>query len=160
LIGVPYQAEYDLDEAEHERATSQAELAKNDAERAKRLIATKAISEEDFDTKTRTYTSALAAVKSAKATLDVARLHLGFTEIRAPIDGSTHPNSAIPAFNFSRAFADIFRGLYFASLICDRRILRSYIHQIPRVKRNGPHLLRAFFRFPTFSRKNTRMLFN
>ena len=48
----PYQAEFDRAEAEHQRAESQAELAKNDAERAKRLIATKAISEEDFDTKT------------------------------------------------------------------------------------------------------------
>ncbi len=62
-------------------------MAKNDAERAKRLIATKAISEEDFDTKTKTYASALAAVKSAKAALDSAKLNLEFTEIRAPIDG-------------------------------------------------------------------------
>src|SRR6266702_4166497 len=63
----PYQAEYDRAEAEHQRAGSQADLAKNDAERAKRLIATKAISEEDFDTKTKIYDSALAAVNSAKA---------------------------------------------------------------------------------------------
>src|SRR6188768_3274936 len=60
----PYQADYDRAEAEHQRAASQADLAKNDAERAKRLIATKAISEEDFDTKTRSYTSALAALKA------------------------------------------------------------------------------------------------
>src|SRR6266702_6877249 len=49
----PYQAEYDRAEAEHQRAASQADLAKNDAERAKRLIATKAISEEALDTKTK-----------------------------------------------------------------------------------------------------------
>src|SRR5438128_9622842 len=66
----PYQAEYDHADAEHQRAESQADLAKNDAERATRLIATKAISQEDFDTKTKTYTSALAAVKSAKAAMD------------------------------------------------------------------------------------------
>lgn len=83
----PYQAEFDRAGADHERAESQAELAKNDADRAKRLIATKAISEEDHDTKTRTYASALATVRSAKATLDFARLNLEFTEIRAPIDG-------------------------------------------------------------------------
>src|SRR6266850_1968757 len=73
--------------AEHQRAESQADLAKSDAERAKNLIATKAISAEDFDTKTKTYTSALAAVKSAKAAMDSSRLNLEFTEIRAPIDG-------------------------------------------------------------------------
>ncbi len=83
----PYQAEYDRAEAEHERAESQADLAKSDAERAKNLIATKAISQEDFDTKTKTYTSALAAVKSAKAAMDSAKLNLEFTEIHAPIDG-------------------------------------------------------------------------
>jgi RND family efflux transporter MFP subunit len=56
----PYQAEYDRAEAEHQRAESQVDLAKSDAERAKNLIATKAISQEDFDTKTKTYTAALA----------------------------------------------------------------------------------------------------
>jgi len=83
----PYQAEYDRAEADHQRAESQADLAKSDAERARNLIATKAISAEDFDTRTKTYTSALAAVKSAKAAMDSARLNLEFTEIRAPIDG-------------------------------------------------------------------------
>ncbi|MCI0540699.1 MAG: efflux RND transporter periplasmic adaptor subunit [Verrucomicrobiales bacterium] len=85
----PYQAEFDRAEAEHERAQSQADLAKSDAERAKRLITTKAISEEDFDTKTKTYSSAMAAVKSAKAAMDAARLNLEFTEIRSPIEGRT-----------------------------------------------------------------------
>jgi len=83
----PYQAEFDRAEADHQRAESQAELAKNDAERAKRLIATRAISEEDFDTRTRTYTSVLASVKSAKAALDSATLNLEFTEVRSPITG-------------------------------------------------------------------------
>ena len=83
----PYQADFDRAEAEHQRAESQAELAKSDAERAKRLIATKAISEEDFDTKTRTYASAVAAVRSAKAALNSARLNLEFTGIRSPING-------------------------------------------------------------------------
>src|SRR6266446_755150 len=83
----PYQAEYERADADHQRAESQADLAKSDAERAKNLIATKAISAEDFDTRTKTYTSALAAVKSAKAAMDSARLNLEFTEIRAPIDG-------------------------------------------------------------------------
>jgi multidrug efflux system membrane fusion protein len=83
----PYQAEFDHADAEYQRAMSQAELAKNDFERAKRLIATKAISEEDYDTKAKTYAAGLAAVRSAKAATDAARLNLEFTEIRAPIDG-------------------------------------------------------------------------
>ena len=83
----PYQAEFDHANAEYERAVSQTDLAKNDFERAKRLIATKAISEEDYDTKSKTYTAVEAAVRSAKATLDSAKLNLEFTQIRAPIDG-------------------------------------------------------------------------
>ncbi len=83
----PYQAEFDHADAEHERAISQTELAKNDYERAKRLIATKAISEEDYDTKSKTYSAAQAAVRSAKAALNLAKLNLEFTEVHAPIDG-------------------------------------------------------------------------
>jgi len=82
-----YKAELDRAFAEHERALNQAALAKNDAERATRLIETQAISTEDFDNKTKTYASALALVKSAKATLDAAELNYEFTEIRSPIDG-------------------------------------------------------------------------
>src|SRR5206468_12767192 len=51
------------------------------------LIAIKAISEEDYDTKSKTYSAAQAAVKSAKAALNLAKLNLEFTEIHAPIDG-------------------------------------------------------------------------
>src|SRR5262245_41464192 len=83
----PYQAEFDRANAEFERAQSQAELAKSEAERAQRLITTKAISEEDLDTKTRTYASVLAAARSAKAAREAARLNLEFTEIHSPIDG-------------------------------------------------------------------------
>jgi len=83
----PYKAEFDHADAEYQRAISQTELAKNDFERAKRLIATKAISEEDYDTKSKTYTAAQAAVMSAKAATDSARLNLEFTEVRAAIDG-------------------------------------------------------------------------
>ncbi len=83
----PYLAEYDRAEAEHERALSQVELAKNDFERAKRLIATGAISEEDHDTKSKRYASAQAAVRSARATATLAKLNLDYTEIRSPING-------------------------------------------------------------------------
>jgi len=85
----PYQAEYDRAEAERQRAESQAELARSDAERAKRLIATKAISEEDFDTKTRSYAAALATLKATQAAVDSAKLNLEFTEVRSPILGRT-----------------------------------------------------------------------
>ncbi len=83
----PYQAAFDLATAEHERALAQAELAKNDFERAQRLITTKVISDEDFDTKAKFYVSAQAGARSAKAAADSAKLNLDFTRIHAPISG-------------------------------------------------------------------------
>jgi len=83
----PYKAELDRAAADYQRAQSQTELAKNDADRAQKLILTKAISTEDYDTKVKTYTSAQAAEKSAQANLDSATLNFEFTEIKAPIDG-------------------------------------------------------------------------
>ncbi len=83
----PYKADLDRAAADYQRAQSQTELAKNDADRAQKLILTKAISTEDYDTKVKTYTSAQAAEKSAQANLDSATLNFEFTEIKAPIDG-------------------------------------------------------------------------
>src|SRR2546425_5521646 len=83
----PYKADLDRAAADYERAQSQTELAKNDADRAQKPILTKAISTEDYDTKVKTYPSAQAAEKSAKATLDLATLNWEFTEIHAPIAG-------------------------------------------------------------------------
>jgi RND family efflux transporter MFP subunit len=83
----PYQAEFEHANAEYERMVSQTDLAKNDFERAKRLIVTKAISEEDYDTKAKAYATTQAAMRSAKATMDLAKLNLQFTEIRSPING-------------------------------------------------------------------------
>lgn len=83
----PYRAEYEHAEAERQRAVSQAELAKNDFNRAERLITNKAISEEDYDTKAKSFAAAQAAVRSAQAAADLAKLNVEFTEIRAPIDG-------------------------------------------------------------------------
>jgi multidrug efflux system membrane fusion protein len=83
----PYRAEFERADAEFQRAQSQSELAKNDFERARRLITTKAISEEDLDTRAKNYSTVMAAVRSAKAAADLARLNLEFTEIHAPIGG-------------------------------------------------------------------------
>ena len=71
----PYKAELDRAKADLERAESQTELAKSDADRARRLIETRAISTEDFDTKTRAYASAQAAERSFQAILASASLN-------------------------------------------------------------------------------------
>ncbi|MCX7082252.1 MAG: efflux RND transporter periplasmic adaptor subunit [Methylococcales bacterium] len=83
----PFVAQLSFAEAELERAKAKHELAKNDLERAKRLISGKAISEEEHDARTKGSQETLAAVQSATANVATAKLNLEFTKIRAPIDG-------------------------------------------------------------------------
>ncbi|MGD0946831.1 MAG: efflux RND transporter periplasmic adaptor subunit [Candidatus Binatia bacterium] len=69
----PYQAELD-------RARARFELAENDLQRAEVLRGTKAISEEEYDSRSK-------AAREAKAALEVARLDMEYTRITAPING-------------------------------------------------------------------------
>lgn len=83
----PYQAELDRVAAEVERARTAATLAAADLTRAERLVATRAISQEEFDARVAARTSAEAAVKAAEAAVAVARLNLSYTRVTSPIDG-------------------------------------------------------------------------
>lgn len=83
----PFKAQLDYAQAELERAKSRLELAKNDLARAERLFHGKAISEEELDARSKGLRESAAAVHSAQANVDTARLNLEFTEIRAPING-------------------------------------------------------------------------
>jgi RND family efflux transporter MFP subunit len=83
----PYRAIADRAKAEFERATTHAELAASEAERAQGLVASKAISAEDFEQKVKTKSEALSSVRGAEAALAAANLDLEFTEVRAPIGG-------------------------------------------------------------------------
>jgi multidrug efflux system membrane fusion protein len=83
----PYQAELDRAAAEVDRARTAAELAKADLGRAEKLLATRAMSQEEYDTRNATRVSAEAAVKAAEAAVAVARLNLSYTQVTSPIDG-------------------------------------------------------------------------
>ena len=83
----PYMAQLQQSKAELDRAKSRLELAKNDVERAQRLLKEQAISEEEYDTRSKNLVQASASVESAKATVELAQLNVEFTHIRAPISG-------------------------------------------------------------------------
>lgn len=83
----PYQAEFDRAQAEAERARTAATLAEADLVRAEKLVATRAISQEEFDARKAALVSAQAAVKAAEAAVDVTRLNLSYTRVTSPIDG-------------------------------------------------------------------------
>ncbi len=83
----PYQAELDKAQADAERAASRAKLAVSELERAQELLATRAVSQQDFEVKSAGNAEAQAAVRSAQAAVAIAKLNLEFTEIRSPITG-------------------------------------------------------------------------
>jgi len=83
----PFKAQLNYAAAELERAKSRHELAKNDLQRAENLFREKAISTEEFDSRSKGLREASGAVESAEANVYSARLNLDYCEIRAPISG-------------------------------------------------------------------------
>lgn len=83
----PYRAALAHAEAELARARAQAALAKSEVARAKKLLESRAISREEHDQAIAADAQGRAEVGAAAAALDIARLNLEFTEVRAPIAG-------------------------------------------------------------------------
>jgi RND family efflux transporter MFP subunit len=83
----PYQAERDRAAAGLAQARSQLALAKSERERATKLLGQRAISQEEYDTRTSGLEQGQANVEAAKAALDSAALNLEFTRVTAPISG-------------------------------------------------------------------------
>ncbi len=83
----PYQAELARATAELEGARTRAELAKNDFERARTLVARQAISREEFDLRGSALKESQAAIRAAEALVAEARLDVEWTRVRSPIDG-------------------------------------------------------------------------
>jgi membrane fusion protein, multidrug efflux system len=82
--------------AELEMKTAAWELAKLDVQRLKPLVATKAISQNDYDKAVTTEQEDRAAVANAKANLDQAQLNLSYTTMVAPITGAIGACSVNP----------------------------------------------------------------
>lgn len=83
----PFKTQLSYAVAELEQAKSKQELAKNELARAENLLKAKAISVEEYDARNKGLRTATAAVNSATAQVDSAKLNLEFTEVRAPING-------------------------------------------------------------------------
>ena len=82
-----YKATVERAEAELERARTRLELAASEAKRAEGLVAAKAISAEDFEQRVNTRRGVDAEVRAAAAALELAKIDLDHTEVRAPIAG-------------------------------------------------------------------------
>jgi RND family efflux transporter MFP subunit len=83
----PYVAERDRARAQLAQARAQLVLARTERDRATKLLAQHAISQEEFDTRTSGLDQGQANVEAAQAALDAAALNLDFTRVTAPISG-------------------------------------------------------------------------
>lgn len=83
----PYQAILEQARADVVRARAALDLAENDLARAERLYKSRAISEEELDSRSNQKREALASLEAAKAAVTAAELNVEFTHIKAPISG-------------------------------------------------------------------------
>jgi multidrug efflux system membrane fusion protein len=83
----PFKAEVARLRAERERALAQLKLAESYRERAERLLARNATSQEEAEQLAADATVAAAQLKSIDAALEAAELDLSFTRVTAPIAG-------------------------------------------------------------------------
>lgn len=82
-----YKAQFDLAAAAVDRAKVRVEIAESQAKRSNDLLASRAISIEEADTRNSKLAESKADLAAAEASKDNARLDLEYTEIRAPISG-------------------------------------------------------------------------
>ena len=83
----PFQAQVDNNKANVAQLQAQHTFAEQQLARSQYLIKTPAGQQQTVDQDVSNERSLAAQVASAKAQLDIAEINLGYTEIRAPIDG-------------------------------------------------------------------------
>lgn len=93
LDSKPFQAALDSATAELNQQKAILWRAEQDAERLKPLYEQKAASKKDLDAATSTVLATQAAVESAAAKVDEAKLNLGYTKITAPSKGLSSQSS-------------------------------------------------------------------
>jgi membrane fusion protein (multidrug efflux system) len=92
----PYQATVAQAQANLEQAMAQSRNASLALSRSQKLLATPAGQQSTVDAAEATALSDLAAIDAAKAQLQTAQINLGYTEIRAPIDGQISATTVNP----------------------------------------------------------------
>jgi multidrug efflux system membrane fusion protein len=83
----PYEADLKHARAQLAQVRSQLQLSKSERDRAEKLLATHAISREEYDTRVAGAEQSSANVSAAEAAVESAELNLSFTRVTAPIAG-------------------------------------------------------------------------
>lgn len=88
----PFEAAISAAKAEQVRAATNLTLAEQEWRRAKRLVAQKAMSQEELDVRSATMKARQADLEVVRAALDIAELDLEYSRITAPISGQISEN--------------------------------------------------------------------
>jgi len=88
----PFEAAISAAKAEQARAATNLTLAEQEWRRAKRLVAQKAMSQEELDVRSATMKARQADLEVVRAALDIAELDLEYSRITAPISGQISEN--------------------------------------------------------------------
>ncbi|KQU90092.1 RND transporter MFP subunit [Variovorax sp. Root318D1] len=83
----PYAAEAERAEAQVASAQARQAFSRSEQERAKRLWDQQAIAQREYDERVNASREADANLRAAQASLQSARLNLGYTQVRAPVPG-------------------------------------------------------------------------
>jgi membrane fusion protein, multidrug efflux system len=92
----PYIARLDSAKASLAKAQASLASARALAERYKVLVASNAVSKQDFDNAVASEGQAAAAVAAAKADVQTAQINLGYTDVTAPVAGVTGISQVTP----------------------------------------------------------------
>ncbi|MEO7403904.1 MAG: efflux RND transporter periplasmic adaptor subunit, partial [Burkholderiales bacterium] len=83
----PFAAELAKVEADLARLVTRADLAKTELARADKLLAVKALSQQEYEQTAATLRESEASIRAARAQVDATKLNVEFTRVTAPISG-------------------------------------------------------------------------
>lgn len=83
----PYAADVERAEAQVVAAQARVSYTHSEHERARRLLSEQAIAQREYDERLNAQREADANLRAAQASLQTARLSLGYTQVRAPVSG-------------------------------------------------------------------------
>ncbi|SIQ43514.1 membrane fusion protein, multidrug efflux system [Rhizobium sp. RU35A] len=133
----PYKAAVDQARGEVASAQAKLDLARTELERGTTLLSRNTISASDLAQRQSNNSAAVAALQSAEATLRLAELNLGYTEIRAPIAGrlgrlEVTPGNLVAEGSTAQALTTLVSvDPIYASFTIDEAYLQQIISVLP-----------------------------
>jgi len=135
----PYEAEVDRAQAQLAAAQARRDNAATEAERSQRLWAEHAIAQRELDERLNARRTAEADVRAAQAALQLARLNLGYTQVRAPVSGragrlEVTPGNLVAAGPTAPVLTTIVSvSPIYASFDADEGVVERALREVPSV---------------------------